>query len=575
MRGRNTTMSEVFPIVKSGMVGKRKPGNVKEFRREQLHRPKFSSSQSQSASLREEAVGQENCSHPTPSCDEDDGLSAVDGSAPSQSQPFQLEGLRRLQSSRLDEPPSKKPPRPQSSFRTIGDAINETRQVPASERKPLNVLNGINQMLSKSPLKVKPKEAFKLAPIAHSVLEEHRRRDGEEVQCSDGLPPMDWSLKTSARFSSTTSFNWCLDADAQDECSSLRSSAANERSCPDSQASTSGRGSADGAAFRAALHSWSYPESSLPPIILQAVQNWLQKPAGQDARFWTQREASWQESLRSLYLMLRTRMCPVFYCRYPQYVAMFMGPGIGGHGERECCAYITRSTRGMRDLFKEQGIQFVMPLYKAKKEAFNEDTDRQFAELAEEEPWKVQHEDPASAVDSTPQSLLFFEGADAVHGLYDTLLNHREFFPSNTLTDAPPLISPVPFANAALKTPRAMTRKMKQANGSVGYSLELTDALVAPWIISRVCEALKQSSLKALDASFVTDPLSHCLNVLPSNSSRSSQLASSRLVSTDQGAKVRGCLDEQEEVRWQRAYKLGVGVVRQLRQRLGAETGNH
>lgn len=30
-----------------------------------------------------------------------------------------------------------------------------------------------------------------------------------------------------------------------------------------------------------------------------------------------------------------------------------------------------------------------------------------------------------AAVDATPQSLLFFEGADAVHGLYDTLLNHR------------------------------------------------------------------------------------------------------------------------------------------------------
>lgn len=29
------------------------------------------------------------------------------------------------------------------------------------------------------------------------------------------------------------------------------------------------------------------------------------------------------------------------------------------------------------------------------------------------------------AVDNTPQSLLFFQGAEAVHGLYDTLFNHR------------------------------------------------------------------------------------------------------------------------------------------------------
>jgi hypothetical protein len=29
------------------------------------------------------------------------------------------------------------------------------------------------------------------------------------------------------------------------------------------------------------------------------------------------------------------------------------------------------------------------------------------------------------AVDNTPQSLLFFQGVEAVHGLYDTLFNHR------------------------------------------------------------------------------------------------------------------------------------------------------
>lgn len=72
----------------------------------------------------------------------------------------------------------------------------------------------------------------------------------------------------------------------------------------------------------------------------------------------------------------------------------------------------------------------------------------------------------------------------------------------------------------------------------------------------------------SLLCSFATDPLSHCLNVLPS-ASTSSQLASSKLVSSGQGAKARGCLDEQEEVRWQRAYKLGVGVVRQLRYKDG------
>jgi hypothetical protein len=73
----------------------------------------------------------------------------------------------------------------------------------------------------------------------------------------------------------------CLDTDAQGECSSLRSSAANDRPCPDSQPSTSGRASVDGAAFRSALHTWSHPDSALPPSFLQTVQNWLQRPSSQ------------------------------------------------------------------------------------------------------------------------------------------------------------------------------------------------------------------------------------------------------------------------------------------------------
>jgi hypothetical protein len=78
---------------------------------------------------------------------------------------------------------------------------------PLTEGDCVLQLNGMNQMLSGSPLKSKPKVVKKVAVPEKPILQE-RRRDGDQIRCADGLPPMDWSLKTSARFVSPTSFDW-------------------------------------------------------------------------------------------------------------------------------------------------------------------------------------------------------------------------------------------------------------------------------------------------------------------------------------------------------------------------------
>lgn len=69
-------------------------------------------------------------------------------------------------------------------------------------------LNGMNQMLSGSPLKSKLKDVKKVTVPEKPILQERRLRDGDQIRCADGLPPMDWSLKTSVRFVSPTSFDW-------------------------------------------------------------------------------------------------------------------------------------------------------------------------------------------------------------------------------------------------------------------------------------------------------------------------------------------------------------------------------
>lgn len=67
----------------------------------------------------------------------------------------------------------------------------------------------------------------------------------------------------------------------------------------------------------------------------------------------------------------------------------------------------------------------------------------------------------------------------------------------------------------------------------------------------------------------MTDALSHCLNVLPSKVDGGLRQTPVTLISAERAVKLRGCLDEQEEVRWQKSYELGVGVVRQLKYRNG------
>lgn len=75
---------------------------------------------------------------------------------------------------------------------------------------------------------------------------------------------------------------------------------------------------------------------------------------------------------------------------------------------------------------------------------------------------RAQRKAPVSAasIDGKPASLLFFEGATRVHGLFEHLL--FEASSSSEHTDVPLLMAPVPFLGASLQQLQAQVRVLMQ-----------------------------------------------------------------------------------------------------------------
>ncbi|CAH2062644.1 unnamed protein product [Thlaspi arvense] len=60
-----------------------------------------------------------------------------------------------------------------------------------------------------------------------------------------------------------------------------------------------------------ALHSWVYPQSSLPPSVISALT--LSGAEGVQMDFLSKRQLAWEDAFRCLYFMLRNRVCDIFY----------------------------------------------------------------------------------------------------------------------------------------------------------------------------------------------------------------------------------------------------------------------
>ncbi|KAL5708949.1 hypothetical protein ACHQM5_019691 [Ranunculus cassubicifolius] len=341
-----------------------------------------------------------------------------------------------------------------------------------------------------------------------------------EFQIPGQKIPLDLTLKTSIKLVSSSSVKWCHrllnNSDFDGMTITSQFGCGTEKSLP-----LPGNKSTSATIFSKSLHSWTHPQSSLPPSIISAL---TVSAAQGDMDFLSKRQQVWEDSFRNLYYMLRKNRCNLFYVCTPQFVAMFTG-GDGIEGKKQIChAYVSQSTRGLRSLLREQDITFSMPLCPSEAEHISAEDLVELSEIEKGNLGQTRRSSSSSDVaDNSPQSLLAFNGNESVHGLYDFLLNYRSFLSSLMAVDVPVLYAPVLFRNASISVPEVKCKEMRRtllensessrdSFGSMCYSIEIKDTFLPPWIVSGICSAMGSEN-KTFEASFITNPDSIGLNV--------------------------------------------------------------
>ncbi|PQM35824.1 uncharacterized protein Pyn_33507 [Prunus yedoensis var. nudiflora] len=279
------------------------------------------------------------------------------------------------------------------------------------------------------------------------------------------------------------------------------------------------------------LHSWVYPQSTLPPSLIQVLTS--STAEGAEMEFLRKRQVAWEDSFQSLYYMLRNGICNIFYVCTPYFVVMFTGSDVAGGSKRFNNAYISQSTGALRSLLREHDVCFSMPLCRSKVEQVAQEVLIELSEMEKQNFSQTRRSSSLSDIDNTPESLLVFSGNTNVHGLFDILLNYRSFLTVLMGIDVPVLYSPVPFQNAAISSPEVKCMELKRPDlivapnkgsiinddGSIKSSsaglcssVEIKDAYLPPWIICSLC-AIMGSEGKSFEASFMNEPTSNGLNV--------------------------------------------------------------
>lgn len=340
--------------------------------------------------------------------------------------------------------------------------------------------------------------------------------------------PLDFTLKTYMRVVSSSSVNWIHRSIMSCVYNGLPQFTSHSGCVDDS--SSSGTTLASQILSSKALHSWVYPQSSLPPSLISVLTS--SATEGVEMDFLRKRQLAWEESFRSLYYMLRKKACNIFYVCTSYFVVMFIAADGLGTNQRSCYAYISQSTRGLRSSLKEHDVCFSMPLCRSKVEQVTTEDLVELSEIEKHNLGQTRRSSSLSDIDNTSQSLLAFSDNKSVHALYDFLLNYRSFLTFLTSSDVPVLYSPVPFQNAALSAPEVTCMEMRSDqtaalpkgsfakdsetthSSSMGFccSIEIKGTYIPPWIICNIC-SLMGSEGRNFKASLMTERTSVGLNV--------------------------------------------------------------
>lgn len=191
----------------------------------------------------------------------------------------------------------------------------------------------------------------------------------DEVEGSETFP-LDWSLKSKVRFTSSKSFNWCGTLKTLEEGQGLsnfvRCQTKEFHSTDESlESSVNGYPSS----FCSFTKVWTHP--SLPWLEL-FPRKFVDGKSGSKRDLQITKEiacslhSDWVSSFRSVFNLVRVGFCPYFYLVGNQNTMLFQAAEINGDGAVQ--ALITPTTKGFRDALRNEGkinICFVLAVLSA------------------------------------------------------------------------------------------------------------------------------------------------------------------------------------------------------------------
>ena len=338
--------------------------------------------------------------------------------------------------------------------------------------------------------------------------------------------PMDWSIKTAAKFTSAKPMRWIAEAEsAAEHHHGIRSFAG----APERNANDAADDADDDAARRRrrvdrlqrALCSFQHPADPMDPETARAMH----LRGGDRARSWLdRRRSSWRDAIASVYGSLRVGVCPAFHVVYDDRVVLFCAPGVGagvgsdddaggeGGATRRGCdktgfAIVTNSNGGrFRAALDEACVRYDVigeerrrgggggdgkgggafgAGFDASRMLRMEDWSKEDHEEPEDEPTLDNHGKPimrprtlggpgAKARDPLAHAMgtIVVRGAAAVHGLFNVLVEAAERGggdPGSTegqIRDPPLILAPTPFANCVVRRHALRLATSQTADGA-------------------------------------------------------------------------------------------------------------
>ncbi|KAL1131471.1 hypothetical protein AAG570_011088 [Ranatra chinensis] len=394
----------------------------------------------------------------------------------------------------------------------LNDSIKDTnKKVKDCDDDESETDNSLFRLLGLTDPQMNNTETLNINDILKKIKEQNEKTAAKVS--GDKSLIVDWSFRSKVRFMSPKPFPWTQTLKTCEEACGTTGfvrcmGGGNESQFIDTSPN---------AVFHQCCLYWQHP--SLPWLQLfprSSKQSDVDKVplVGSQPKIRDSLHRDWADSFRSLFQLVRVRHCPYFYMVANTFTCLFRAAGV--NGQSEINAMLSSTTLGFRQLLKEEGVQFTMPM--KKKDALSQslENDQEIQELdidEEDEPgetreWlaslgvgeeeikrisssqEMMSRNAKKKIDGDYDSLIYIEGCEA-QALFNFLINCKSITPTTgMLSGVPPtLIAPVAFVGATLHTLK-VRESIVNVDNEVFHSMEIRGPIF-PHTVINLCQILE------------------------------------------------------------------------------------